>query len=84
MVKLQAMQNSKNNAPQVYLQGRLFLLFYTAPAVHEAPRRGANGAWLVSLFISAILNHIGGNFAVLKNLPNFNQKNKLQLGKKEK
>ena len=47
LVKLQAMQNSKNNAPQVYLQGRLFLLIYTAPAVHEAPRRGANGAWLV-------------------------------------
>ena len=29
-----------------------------------------------------MLNHIGENFAVLKNLPNFNQKNKLQLGKK--
>lgn len=41
------MQNSKNNAPQVYLQGRLFLLFYTAPAVHETARRAVNGAWLV-------------------------------------
>jgi hypothetical protein len=46
------MQNSKNNAPQVYLQGRLFLLFYTAPAVHETARRAVNGAWLVILPIS--------------------------------
>lgn len=78
------MQNSKNNAPQVYLQGRLFLLFYTAPAVHETARRAVNGAWLINLVIYVILNHIGGNFAALKNLPNSNQKNKLQLGKKEK
>jgi hypothetical protein len=53
------MQNSKNNAPQVYLQGRLFLLFYTAPAVHETARRAVNGAWLVSsqagAFIFAVL-----------------------------
>ena len=43
--KLQAMQNGKNSALQVYLQGRLFLLFYTATAVHEIVRRTMNGTW---------------------------------------
>lgn len=44
LVKLQAMQNNKNNAPQVYLRGRSFLLFYTAPAVHEdEAKRNPNG-----------------------------------------
>ena len=61
LVKLQAMQNSKNNAPQVYLQGRLFLLFYTAPAVHETARRAVNGAWLVILpFSISILGKMFG------------------------
>ena len=34
-----------NGSAWPYLQGRLFLLFYTATAVHEIVRRTMNGAW---------------------------------------
>ena len=59
LVKLQAMQNSKNNTRQVYLFGCLFLLFYTATAVQRdvAQRNRAGAGLILFVFYRAIARH---------------------------